>query len=188
MSFTLCNLLFCNFPLLCNQILLQSIKLIHFIPFCSSVQISLLWSPLPPNHPFCIWSHLPQFSFLCLKLLSIFSLTHLSPPHCPSRLSQRCPLVFPWPYLFPASVEPLRLHRYSDGGLCRGCGLLLRHSAWRYGTHPLHPLHTITASDLQRGFLTATCWHKRSGSAWYWLVTALFPAQFKWSKTLQSSS
>lgn len=130
----------------------------------------------PPKCPYCDYStpH-PHFSlFLALMhfvssfimfflsstllLRRLHSLTHFSPPHYPSHPSQWCPLVFPCPFLFPASVEPLRLHRYSDGGLCRGCGLLLRHSAWRYSnnrcTHLLHLLHTTTAADLCRNTIS----------------------------------
>lgn len=115
------------FLLLCDQIRLQWAILIHCIPFYFP-------SVLPcPAVPRCVLS---TFSSLFLQLLWVlitFTISHLSSLivlHIP----QISPLVFPSPPLFSVSVEPLWLHRYSDCRLCRGGGMLFRHSVRRYCT------------------------------------------------------
>lgn len=71
-----------------------------------------------------------------ITLLTVHLIVLPTPPPAPS-----------FPSLFSASVESLRLHGYSDRGLCRGSGLLFWHAARRYCTtctlrhHPLTVLN-----------------------------------------------
>lgn len=92
------NLLFCNFLICVTKSCPQSIKLIHFISFLLFFpNFPIVITPPPPPNPPHFVSSSTMF-FHCLTLLhSFLPLTHLSPPRCPSRPSQRCPLVFPCP-------------------------------------------------------------------------------------------
>lgn len=123
-------------------ITLQWALFIHFIPFCfPSVN-----SPPVISHP--ALSALIFYSlFLQLPLLS-FCLHSSSPSFSPSSSHAFHPFilsptpslhfpVFSSPSLFSVSVEPLWLHRYTDCWLCRGGGMLFRHSTRRYCTSAL---------------------------------------------------
>lgn len=162
---------------------LKLFTLFCFVLFLPNVPIVII--PFPPLliSPPTLSTPPPAFCLLFYNFLSVLNTSSPPSPSSASRWLTSLPLTVPHiplnaallcfppcPSLFSASVEPLRLHRYSDGGLCRGCGLLLRHSARRYSnnrcTHLLHPLHTITAADLHkttifRGILPNACWHKR---------------------------
>lgn len=84
-------------------------------------------SPLSTPPPwFPILSYSVSLSRSCRHHLMLFTPRSLFHPVTSS--------LFFSPTLFSVSVEPLRLHRYTDCRLCRGGGMLLRHSSWRYCT------------------------------------------------------
>lgn len=107
------------------------------LPLC---QFSPCGSPLHPLSTLIFYSLFLQLTLLSFCLHSRFSSPSFS-PFIISRLSSLIvsliplfpPCSSPLP-LFSVSVEPLWLHRYSDCWLCRGGGMLFRHSTWRYCT------------------------------------------------------
>lgn len=141
------DVVFCH---LCVLFFLQSIfQFIHFNPPSPTS---------PPVAPHYVLSAL-IFRSLFLKLIPVpvCTLSGLIPsflipssPHIFRPSSSLTPFIFPlvisFPLLFSVSVEPLRLHRYSDCWLCRGGGMLFRHSTWRYcmTCTSLHSIKTTT--------------------------------------------
>lgn len=92
--------------------------LFHSVPSLSLV------SPLVVSSPVC--SHLSVLPHRHLRFpLSIVSHSPVSPLHLLPLL------LLP---LFSVSVEPLWVHRHTDCRLCRGGGMLFRHSTRRYCT------------------------------------------------------
>lgn len=118
-------------------------------PLC---QLSPLWFPIMSSPP---WSFIlsSSNSLCCLSVYALiprhlrFSPSSSHAFHPSLSLSPLyVPLVFSSPSLFPVSVEPLWLHRYSDCWLCRGGGMLFRHSTRRYCTTCTLPHTTKTTA------------------------------------------
>lgn len=127
-----------------------------FTVFHSTSCLSILVLPFPVVSS-------PPFPLSFVYTLGPHHLPHLTPfiPHCPSR-PPHFPSCFslPSPPLFPVSVEPLRLHRYSDCRLCRGGGMLFRHSIRRYCTTCTLP-HTIKSpAACSKTFINITLAYK----------------------------
>lgn len=98
-------------------------------PSCP-LRLDLLFSLPPTPSPVFLSTLFITFIFpIIISCLSSFhSLSPTPSLHFP---------VFSSPSLFSVSVEPLWLHRYTDCWLCRGGGMLFRHSTRRYCTSAL---------------------------------------------------
>lgn len=96
--------------------------LFTFSNFASPTVPSALSLSLPRHPPPVLSSPLSLFFFLSFSPIK-------KNPFSPTPLT---------PLLLSASVEPLRLHRYSDCWLRRWSGMLFRHATRRYCT-TLHP-------------------------------------------------
>lgn len=123
--------------------------LFHFASLC---QFSPCGSPLCPLHLDLLFSLPPTHSPVSLSMplflvTFVFPLHHLTPfiPRCLSHPFISL-LFFSSPSLFPVSVEPLWLHRYSDCWLCCRGGMLFRHSIRRYCTTCTLPLTIKTTA------------------------------------------
>lgn len=111
----------------CGGVLQRSIVYsLYFLLLPRHVLSTLIFSALSPTHFALCPHHLHHLPFIVSSPSSpSTSSSFTNPPPTP-------PLhLFP---LFSASVESLRLHGYSDRGLCRGGGLLFWHAARRYCT------------------------------------------------------
>lgn len=138
----------CDFPFIFLITLFSPYFSEHYLftlfHFASPLSYLPVWFPITSSSP---WSFILSSSdSLCCLSVSALAPRHLHfPPlhHLTPFIPSLClsslyfPPVFSSSSLFSVSVEPLWLHRYSDCWLCRGGGMLLRHSIRRYCT-PVH--------------------------------------------------
>lgn len=157
--------------------------LFHFASLC---QFSPCGSPLCPLHLDLLFSLPPTHSPVSLSMplflvTFVFPLHHLTPfiPRCLSHPFISL-LFFSSPSLFPVSVEPLWLHRYSDCWLCCRGGMLFRHSIRRYCTTCTLPL-TIktTAHNIPLLFIHCTMFQLKCISSENY-PCFLFESEFYW--------